>query len=509
MAMLLTKRVAVVLPCFLLAIAPGCDSPVDLEVDFRDPSPPGPSGTLQPDLDWFATDSESSSNTTHVDWAADGSVTVASRFAAVSELGGVGGVSRHMVASLTRFAADGTSLWTEEIEGPLPRGGGDAPIDSRTTIGALDTFDDGRTVVAVNGATTVLGDSNLVRKQASVLRWYGADGSLLETRSLDASGDREAVILVRSVVALPDGGVAFTGATTSGYDPDASGMIVTGSAIVRLRADGTAAWTVPIRDDVAWPDLFGLGPVDDAVDLQMTRDGGLVVGGSFSGDIAIGDRHAWVGNAAFFARVELDDGRCSWLRTVEEVDGPAHPGVMAVAESGHVIATGFFDGILRMDHLSLEAPTEDSADFVAEIDATDGSVLRLSLLEPLPAVVGHRGDSSVSALALDGDQVVTVGGAYEASEDGAIALQGPYVARHDLGGQLLDARHMSVIPPDPLSDFGSSLAVSVSPDGRVAVGGEYEGQADFGDGPVSSEPALEHISNGFIAVYELPAVAVD
>jgi hypothetical protein len=482
---------AIALPLALFGLAAGCDSKVDLELDLVSPGPPR---AAPPVLGWSAT-ADHDSVYHDVDWMPDGSITVGGTLHPI-------GAEPHVAvetAYLARFAPDGTLQWSHEIDGETLLGdaqaeGEDRLIEIRTVIKAIDALADGSAVVALDTSTTIIEDGAFSLSERSFLQWYAADGSLVRTRALDATGDSEAIVLLQSVLALPDGGVVFTGATTSG--PIDIGMMLTGGIVARLDAEANVVWSVPVGQSVASP-----ANEETLRDLSLTSDGGIIFGGGFAADITVGDKQASGLYGAYFARLELD-GTATWLRVFEGVEGLGVPSGMAmsVTPEGHILAAGFFTRRLQMDDLSLEIEDGEIAYYLAELDAS-GTAINLHQLDPLPPTVGDSNHRSIDAVALDGDRLVVAGGIQEAFDSDErhvdIALEGPYTASYDLAGRLLDARRMAVSPHQP-GDQGDASAIELSPTGHLAVTGSFSGRIDFGAGPIQSAGVVR----GFVAVYE-------
>ncbi|HKE15181.1 MAG TPA: hypothetical protein VKB80_09970 [Kofleriaceae bacterium] len=500
----MTRAFSLPLPLTLFFIAAGCSSGVDLQLDVLGPPP---SNAAPAALSWAATGGPTYADYTEVAWVSDGSVAVAGNLYPVDDPD-----ITEETGYLARFAADGTMMWSHRIDGEsllgdaLPDGdGGDRIVDVQTSIDAMDALDDGRLVVAITTMTNVIEPPNAALSGRSFLQWYAADGSLVQTSALDATDGNEALVTPLGLLALPDGGVVLSGATTSGPAPDGGGPGITGGVVVRLDALGDVAWRIPAGVNQI---VTSLGPIQTVNDMSLMPDGGIALRGDFSGgDVTVGDRHAPGIDGSYgtyVARLE-PDGTCTWLRTFNEAAGLSHPSgrSMDVTPGGHLLVAGFFSGSLQMDELTLEAPDDDLVYFLADLDA-GGTVVNLHALDDLPAAVGDTGFGGFDALVLDGDQVVVAGSTQESfashggdCDDLDIALEGAYVARYDLAGHIVDAQRMAVAPRES-GDQGYADAVDLSPEGRLAVTGRFGGRADFGAGPVQANS----LSEGFVAVYD-------
>ncbi|HTE53901.1 MAG TPA: hypothetical protein VK698_23760 [Kofleriaceae bacterium] len=99
-------------------------------------------------------------------------------------------------------------------------------------------------------------------------------------------------------------------------------------------------------------------------------------------------------------------------------------------------------------------------------------------------------------MAVAGDVVVIAGSTCEGQPDQAA---GPaFVALHDLDGTLTDVRGLGIQPAQPGTE-GRAFVIAAGPDGRVAVGGTFEGAIDFGGGPITTDPSIE--IQGYLAVF--------
>lgn len=73
-----------------------------------------------------------------------------------------------------------------------------------------------------------------------------------------------------------------------------------------------------------------------------------------------------------------------------------------------------------------------------------------------------------------------------------------FVAEYRPDGVLTHLRELGVPDPDPDGSSHSSV-IAAGPDGRIAVGGSFEGAIDLGDGPIEADPALD--GQAWLAVY--------
>ncbi len=471
-------RRAAALP-FLMAAA--CASEVDVQVNLASPNLTSADATLT-ELDWSFTESgRHISRTEHLAWAPDGDLI------ALTQRLDTDDPAVPMLPTLTRFAPDGAIEWVVDI--PPATVVPDPQYQVTANIGAVDVFDDGRILV---GATLedrgwVGGEKGgvVVASIQGVLLWYAADGALLASRAFPVTENSQGIVWINSVLALPDGGAVFSGNQYSGqgdgYD------VITGSIVGRVDVDGEFVWTVPVNN-ASGDAADGGGRPEHIRDLTLTADGGIVFAGSFNGKIEIQDKSVSARSGGYVARLE-PDGSCAWLT------GPFAwgPTPLVATSSGDLIALVRHQGRYGWPGL----PVEEQKARVAVLDP-GGALLRETDIEELPPVASDRSSGARYAMAMAGESLL-IGGFMDEPADVEYEsfYQTPFAAMHDQSGAVIASRRMMVLPPDS-TNSGTVSAIAVAPDGRTALSGYYNGSADFGAGPVHSEP---DVTQAFIAVY--------
>lgn len=486
------------LPLVLLAAA--CSSDVDLELNVSGPeserpsepqTPAAPDPSLGP-LAWsFIEPGLESSEATHLERAANGSVIAAGGFARVD--GRAGGN-----AFVARLSPDGARMWLTEIERDdlidLAGGFGDAVVEaSMASIASIDSFEDGRILIALNLSAELdldPGEYGWTPAFAEVgfLRWYDADGNLLETRRFP--DDAEPVspsdqtiprTQVSSVLALPDGGGLLAGLIGAGGED-------TRAHIVRFDAGGDPVWTT----------ISDTGSI--VSDLTVAPDGGVLVHGIFYQQITVGERIAqgYSGIGSFVARLEGDTGRCAWLQIFEDADHLLFRGGIGVTAGGHVVAAGaFYGGHVRAGEFELDATEQGDNYFLSEL-GPDGEVLSLAEIDPLQPMMGGVNDRLLESASV-GDGTVLMGGLVtEFNEDLTASFRAAFISVFDLDGHLLAERRMLASPNE--LNHGVARTVTITPDGGVLTGGFWENEIDLGDGDVL-ETTEAQVGQLFVALY--------
>jgi hypothetical protein len=479
---------------FILLVS-ACSSDVELELNVSGPKtqqPPqgAPAAASLGDLAWsFIAPEIESSAVTHMEWIPDGGVIAAGGFARVDGRGGGN-------TFLARIAADGSPVWLTEIERDdlveLTGGFGDAVVEySVASLASMDRFDDGRILVGLNLEVGLLIDGWAPSFAFfAFLRWYDGDGNLLETRSFPEPADRVRgddddesfpAAHVGSVLALPDGGGLFTGRIGNG-GPD------TVVQIVRFDADGEPVWTT--TSDTG----------ENISGLTATPDGGILLHGMFFESVTVGDQtvEAPYESGAFAARLEADDGTCTWLQSFDGASHLLFRGGIGSAPGGNVIAAGaFYRGSVQAGELELSATKNSDNYFLSEL-GPDGEVLSLSEIEHLPPVVSGVNDTLLDSASVADGTVVMGGLDTEWNDELTIGFRAAFIAVFDFSGQLLAERRMFA-SQDELN-HGVVHAVAIAPDGGVLAGGFWEHEIDLGDGNVleTTEPQVGQM---FVAVY--------
>ncbi len=321
----------------------------------------------------------------------------------------------------------------------------------------FDVAPDGRIVVAGNGNVAGEGEpcSNFVA-------WYEPDGTLVAVRPVETI-DPEVVL------ALPDGRVAVAGRARL---PDAcSGAGDVGASIALLGPSGEVEWEQR---------LMSLGY---AYRLELSASGGLLVGGNFNGVVEAGGLRADNGQKGFspFVAELSPDGTGLWLTaltclcTAEE---------MAVSASGHVFLTG--PRFLEIDGVGADV-------FVAEID-TAGTIVGVREIED-----GELVDSLDVSVQED---VLAIGGHVQSRAGIGGPMRGAFAVFFNPSGEVTDS--VTMTPLEDEYSFSVAQTLALGPDGELAIAGFFNGEIDFGAGPVTGPGTTDDGNVGFVAVYRRP-----
>lgn len=280
----------------------------------------------------------------------------------------------------------------------------------------------------------MLSDESLGEGNQAILVWLSADGDEQATRTYPA-------LSFVSAVPGPDGRMAFSAAVYqgAGYEPSVGVM----------SAEGDIEWQFPLSS----------GGIDQVNGVAWSDDGGVLAWGSTSGNIPFGELtiDGDTSGRGFVAALDAD-GEPGWLFMRA---GPDADAVFALArrEDGSLLVSG-----RTGDYLSPDG-------FVTALDSADGHELWATQVP----------GATVASLGLSPDGTIRATG--DASYDILV------LALDSSGNQL--SRQTIASTLDAASDQGGSsfgTSMSVSPSGRVLLGGSFEGTLDLGLGePMSAQ----------------------
>lgn len=255
---------------------------------------------------------------------------------------------------------DGKSRWSRRVGGPDNQRAHGVAVDAQGNVFVVGELHGTVTIDGVTLEDTGAGDVwVVVFAPDGRLRWtrrYGDAGAQIGADvALDGRGNV-------FVVAWGDGGVDFgagersAGASTAGF-------------LAKLAPDGRELWSRVVGEHT-WVDL-GRVYLHGAA---ATPDGGLVVGGSFTGRANLGGRTLSAGDHgdAVVAAYDRNGGHV-FSSPIGGDAGGATALSVAPGAGGHVFAAGFFDGTL--DLCSGPMPSAGLRDaFVVELDGSGAFV---------------------------------------------------------------------------------------------------------------------------------------
>ena len=244
-------------------------------------------------------------------------------------------------ATLARFDATGAIVWSKVY----------ATANSDAIVA---------TQLAPDGSVVACGyfDNALPSSVSPTVLKLASDGSITwQATLIDTSGATSAAF--SSVAAAPDGGVVVTGLTIAGS--------VQTTVVAKLDATGALGWQHALTTGVGGPQGLRLDG-----SLLVTADGGILLGGSFNQDVAVGDP----ANSFRAVVVRLrPDGALAWAQQYEVLPG-ANPSdrwhaimgpLRAVGDGGVVLA-----GIINLFSGGGIQP------FVLKLDPADGVLAPIS-----------------------------------------------------------------------------------------------------------------------------------
>jgi hypothetical protein len=334
--------------------------------------------------------------------------------------------------------------------------------------------------------------------RAGGIDWYDSSGSL--TASWRPSSDEiglEPLFSIYKVQPLPDGSVFWAG--LAGFSADAP----TGSFVGLLNAERQLQWAV----DIQRPALGATGMVSD---VALAADGDLVVLAHTS-HLVQGPTNPQptLGPPISFVVEYGPDGSQRWV--THFVEGKADH--VVVAPSGSVIVAGTIgrEGLVAVGRLQLLDDVANRPTYALELDPA-GRPVAIQQVE-LPAAIYNRGRGIVVYdTAMRGDDLVVVGrygngetyGVFATTNhlDGGLARELIFPMRDSVGFDDSE-HHVGPVEPGP-------RGADVSPDGRIALCGEFSGIIDFGDGEVGSGQDNEGLRTvPFLAVLDATGAGVD
>ncbi len=377
---------------------------------------------------------------------------------------GSGGVD----ASAPTGGAGGTASWQAAPNGAPPPGAAGAEAAS-ITVDALATTAAGEFLV---GGTYVGGQCDL-----SCLSSYQISGGFLVGYS--SSGASDICSAATSQGAVDD------------INVDSAGDVVIAGWMGADTVVGSTTLTCNGEDDVVvakysadgavqWAEAFGYEGVQQAHGVATDDSLNVYVAGEFEGTILSGsDVLIGVGSRSAFA-LKLDAAG-NWIWGRSWGSGWAVAEDVATLPSGGAAIAGMFDGPADLGGSSYVSQGGRDG-FLLALDA-DGQV-------SWSKTFGNAEQQYVSNLASDAQgHLAIVGrssGALDlgggANDPGAEAV---FVAVFDSEGSYLWSKQLPVGPDDPV--IASIPSVVFNAAGDVIVAGGFQGQVDFGEGPLSSQ----------------------
>jgi hypothetical protein len=212
-------------------------------------------------------------------------------------------------AFVSRYNSDGTRAWTRTI-------GNGVAVGSWATASGNDgsVYVVGDTAAALDGQTFSGGNDAFITK-------FAANGSREWTRMLGTSGYERAT----AVTTGTEGSIYVAGYTTSSLDGQAN-LGSSDAFIAKYRADGTEEWTK----------LIGSVGIERAEGIAAGSDGSIYVSGSTSGNL---DGEVNRGGFDNFVTKYSADGTKQWTKLVGSSEWDQNGGI-TVANDGAVFLTG-------------------------------------------------------------------------------------------------------------------------------------------------------------------------
>ena len=209
--------------------------------------------------------------------------------------------------------------------------------------------------------------------------------------------------------------------------------------------------------------------------VVLTGDGGIIVLSNYAADTGGGI------NWSSFAVRLASDGSEEW-RTVFLGCGVGEG--IAVAPSGNVVVAGRFKDRVTIVGQTLEARSPGEHSFVAELDPA-GQPVGIRPLQIPADIDSDEIVSSPRSMTMIGDNLLVGGLYYTVSDENPEQRNGHYVSANRLDGEVVSGLLFPVNTSEERWPLGPVTAAA-RPDGGLALGGDFTGRVDFGDGEVFS-----------------------
>jgi hypothetical protein len=352
------------------------------------------------------------------------------------------------------------------------------------TIADLAVLGDGSVVVVGSFSGSLeLGPLQSAGGSDGFVARIGADGAVLWARVLEGLGDDRL-----TAVAPSANGVVVCGAM--GGDASFAGADLPGAGGADIFLAGLDA-----AGERRWQQVFG-GTADESCDaVAVSADGGVHFVASFAGHLTIGDQSFDAGGDTDMVVGRLDDEKSGAyvLATAFGGAGAARPRAVAVAAGGGIVVAGAFNTeIVLGDDTLVTGGTSDI--FLAALDAGEDVIWASTFGTP------SEGDEPWAIAAAGGD-VVVCGQLWNDVEALDLTplndsdLLG-FVARFEPGGALAWGAGYAQ------EAFTDQIARDCALDrrGNVLVAGSFEGEVDFGFGPIpAAGMGPEQPADAFVA----------
>ncbi len=283
---------------------------------------------------------------------------------------------------------------------------------------------------------------------------------------------------VMDVAATPDGGVAVVGT--------AEGLIDFGGGEVELVGNSVdrAAFLVKYDDDqqYVWGSALPLSNLIQPSEIAATKDGGIVLVGSYNGELALGPGFSTEDHDAFVAAFTAD-GQVDFVQPFG-AEGQQNGQCLALGDDGSVYFGGYYNMPFQIGDVTHDAlNTENNGTgsfYVAKLDPSGAPMWSRSF-------EGWGGNTYPMEMVVDGASLLVAGFYVDALESGDVHLEGGgYINPHLFR---LDAETGAI-----LDSFGGGSSdtlyydhVLVDSTGAVYLGIYMSGTTTFGDTTVTWE----------------------
>jgi hypothetical protein len=285
-------------------------------------------------------------------------------------------------------------------------------------------------------------------------------GPGLSAQAFDGSASQK----ITGLVVDQDGGAIFVIPMAAAGDVDIGGferhIAEPGVIVGKVDASGRGVWAQAIT-----------GPAGATLALG---GGKVFVGGSFVGQVAIGDRtitDAGGLQSGYLVALGASDGVVAWARRLE-ISGVATINALAIAPDANLIVAGSFIGTTQFNATPITSNGAQTAAYALELDVKSGDV-------PWSRAIALGGvDLAVHAVAVvpSGGDLVLVG----AKIDSGPCAVAPHYIRLSSGGALVSQGTFPFVGAanGVVDDGESGVWITGAVHGTASV----KGQATFADG---------------------------
>ena len=244
--------------------------------------------------------------------------------------------------------------------------------------------------------------------------------------------------------------------------------------------------------DPKWDQAYVGSGQSFSQDAAIDKDGNVVVVGTFNGTLDFGDGPLSAsGNDIYLLKYD-SNGSLLWSKSFGDDSEPQLGAAIATDSNGNIVLAGTFIGILDFGCGSLDAEGSQFSDaYVAKLTPA-GACSWSKHFGDINAQEGH-------SVAVDGDDSIVISGQFQnVINFGGATLSTPghrdaFLAKFDSDGSHVFSKQFG----DEQTQDASTVAVAA--DGTIAIGGLSQGSVDFGGGELVNS---DNKAKAFVALFD-------